>query len=183
VIDEFLRRTASFPEVRTVRGQCIEGYGGQEAYYPVLEALGQLCSGPTGDSVVRVLASRAPTWLVQFPVLIKSEQRETLQREILGATRERMLREIVDALDAIASDRPLLVVLDDLHWADLSTVDFISAVASGQEPSKLMLLGAYRPADVTLSNHPLRAVVHDLVLRGLSRELARVLPAGLSNPV
>ena len=173
VMDEFLRRTAAdFREVRTVRGQCIEGHAGKEPYYPVLEALGQLCSGPQRDSVVRVLASRAPTWLVQFPALVKSEQREILQREILGATRQRMLREIVDALDAIAADYPLLLVLDDLHWADPPTVDFISAVARGREPSKLMLIGAYRPADVTLSDHPLKAVVQDLLLRGLCREFA-----------
>ena len=96
VVDEFLRHTvADLPEVRAVRGQCIEGYAGKEPYYPVLEALGRLCSGPEGDAAVKVLASRAPTWLVQFPILVWSEQRETLQREILGATRQRMLREIV----------------------------------------------------------------------------------------
>src|SRR5271163_42802 len=109
LLDKFLCRTAKdFRDVRTIRGQCIEGYAGKEAYYPVLEALGQLCSGPEREFVVRLLASRAPTWLVQFPGLIKTEQREILQREILGATRQRMLREIVDALDVIAADHPLL---------------------------------------------------------------------------
>jgi DNA-binding winged helix-turn-helix (wHTH) protein len=173
VVDEFLRRTAvDSRDVRVVRGQCIEGYAGKEPYYPVLEALGQLCGGPEKESVVRVLASRAPTWLVQFPVLIQEKQREMLQREILGATRERMLREIVDALDVIAAERPLLLVIDDLHWADASTVDLISALARGGEPSKLMLLGAYRPADVTLSDHPLKAVAQDLEMRGACHEIA-----------
>jgi DNA-binding winged helix-turn-helix (wHTH) protein len=173
VIDEFMRHVSKdFGGVCTVRGQCIEGYGGKEAYYPILEAIGQLCSGPLGDSVVRVLESRAPTWLVQFPVLVRSAQREILHREILGATRGRMLREIVDALSTIAADHPLLMVLDDLHWADPSTVDFISAVARGREPAKLMLVGAYRPADVTLSDHPLKAVVQELLLRSLCREFA-----------
>jgi len=173
VVDEFLRRTAvDFRDVRVVRGQCIEGYAGKEPYYPVLEAFGQLCSGPEKESVVRVLASRAPTWLVQFPVLIQEKQRELLQREILGATRERMLREIVEALDVIAAERPLLLVIDDLHWADASTVDLISALARGGEPSKLMLLGAYRPADVTLSDHPLKAVAQDMEMRGVCHEIA-----------
>ena len=172
LLDEFLRNTDGHSGVRTIRGQCIEGYAGNEPYYPVLEAIGQLCSSPAADSVVGVLTSRAPTWLVQFPVLVKSELRGMLQREILGATRERMLREIVDALDAIAANAPLLLVLDDLHWADPSTVDFISAVARGIEPSKLMLVGAYRPADVTLSDHPLNKVVKDLLVRRLCREIA-----------
>ena len=52
-----------------------------------------------------------------------------LRREIEGATRERMLREIIEAMETISSERPLLLVFEDLHWADPSTVDFISALA------------------------------------------------------
>ena len=44
-----------------------------------------------------------PTWLVQFPALLKREHRETLQREIMGATRERMLREIGEELATITA--------------------------------------------------------------------------------
>jgi len=97
LVDEFQRQAAAdLPELRIARGQCVEGYGGKEPYYPMLEALGQLCRGEDGDSVTGTLASQAPTWLAQFPALMKREHREMLQREILGATRERMLREIED---------------------------------------------------------------------------------------
>src|ERR1700730_7372834 len=99
LVDEFMQRAAiDFPAIRIARGQCVEGYGGTEAYYPILEILSQLCSTPGGNTVVHTLSTQAPSWLVQFPALIKSEQREMLQREILGATRERMLREIGEAL-------------------------------------------------------------------------------------
>ena len=37
----------------------------------MLEALGQLCRGPAGNSIVQTLATQAPTWLVQFPAMIK----------------------------------------------------------------------------------------------------------------
>ena len=98
LVEAFQRQApVEAPGLRIARGQCVEGYGGKEAYYPMLEALGQLCRGAGGDSVVQILAAQAPTWLVQFPALVKREQREMLQREILGATRERMLREIGDA--------------------------------------------------------------------------------------
>jgi DNA-binding winged helix-turn-helix (wHTH) protein len=171
--DEFLRRTAAdLPSARVARGQCVEGYGGKEAYYPMLEALSQLCGGSGGDTVVKTLAAQAPTWLVQFPALVKREQRGTLQREILGATRERMLREISEALETITSERPLLLVLEDLHWADPSTVDLISALARRRAPGKLMLIGTYRPVDVTLAGHPLKAVKQDLLLHQLCHEIA-----------
>ena len=171
--DEFLRRAAvDFRGVRMARGQCVEGFGSKEAYYPMLEALGRLCADSGGDTVVQTLAARAPTWLVQFPALVKREQRETLQREIVGATRERMLREIGEALETIASDRPLLLVLEDLHWADPSTVDLISALARRRAPAKLMLIGTYRPVEVTLAENPLKVVKQDLLVHQLCREIA-----------
>ena len=62
LVDEFVRRVATdFPGVRVARGQCVEGYGSKEAYYPVLEALSELCNGSGGDAVARTLAVQAPT--------------------------------------------------------------------------------------------------------------------------
>jgi len=61
--------------------------------------------------VVQILAAQAPTWLVQFPGLLKQEHLQTLRREILGATRECMLREIGEAVEAITAAAPLLLVL------------------------------------------------------------------------
>jgi len=170
--DEFQRQTAAAGGgMRIARGQCVEGHGGKEPYYPMLEALGNLCRGGGGDSVVRILAERAPTWLVQFPALVNREQREMLQREILGATRQRMLREITEALETIAAETPLLLVLEDLHWVDPSTVDLISALARGRGTAKLMVIGTYRPADLTLSGHPLKAVEQDLMVHHLCHEI------------
>jgi predicted ATPase len=171
--DEFMRRAATdFSGIHIARGQCVEGYGSKEAYYPMLEAVSQLCSGSAGDKVVQILSEQAPTWLVQFPALVRREQRETLQREILGATRDRMLREIGDALETISSEIPLLLVFEDLHWADRSTVDLLSSLARRRSPGKLTLIGTYRPVDVTLSQHPLKTVKQDLLVHQLCREIA-----------
>jgi DNA-binding winged helix-turn-helix (wHTH) protein/tetratricopeptide (TPR) repeat protein len=169
LVDEFQRQIVpKVPQIRLGRGQCVEGYGGTEPYYPVLEALSQLCRGPEGDSVVQILATRAPTSLAQFPALFR---REMLQHEILGATRERMLREIGEALDAIASENPLLLVLEDLHWADHSTVDLISALARRRQSAKLMLIGTCRAVDMVLSGHPLKALKQDLLIHRLCNEV------------
>ena len=170
--DAFQHQAATeVPGLRIARGQCVEGYGGKEAYYPMLEALSQLCRGPGGDSVVQTLAAQAPTWLVQCPALVKGEQRETLQREILGATRERMLREIGDVLETITSVSPLLLVFEDLQWVDYSTVDLISALARRRAPAKLMLIATKRPVDMVIPEHPLKALKADLLLHELCREI------------
>jgi len=170
--DEFQRQAAEVPGLRAALGQCVEGYGSKEAYYPMLEALGQLCRSTAGEAIIEILAAHAPTWLVQFPALVRREHRETLQREIQGATRERMLREIVGALETITAEYPLLLVFEDLQWVDHSTVDLLSALARAHAPTKLMLIATYRSVDLALSDHPLRAVKQDLLVHQLCHEIA-----------
>jgi DNA-binding winged helix-turn-helix (wHTH) protein/tetratricopeptide (TPR) repeat protein len=163
---------ADVPGIQIAFGQCIEGYGGKEAYYPMLEALGELCRSPGGNSIVQLLADQAPTWLAQLPTLTERQRREVLRRQLLGATRERMLREIGDLLETITSRTPLLLIFEDLHWVDNSTVDLISALARRHAPARLMLIGTYRPVDVIISGHPVNALKQDLVVHKLCDEIA-----------
>jgi DNA-binding winged helix-turn-helix (wHTH) protein len=173
LMDEFQRYAiAEVQGLRIARGQCVEGFGGMEAYYPMLEALGQLCRDACGEEIVRILATHAPTWLVQFPALMKRELREMLQREILGATRERMLREIGEAIALIAEIRPLLIIFEDLQWVDHATVDLLSALARRRSPTRLMLVGSYRPVDLALGEHPRKMLKQELLAHQLCREVA-----------
>lgn len=170
---EFQRQLASSERVvQVARGQCVEGFGSKETFYPVLEAVGALARGPDAARVVHVLAAHAPTWLVQFPALLTREHRETLRQEILGATRERMLREGCEALETIAAPTPLVLVLEDLHWADYATLDVISALARRGGTARIMVIATYRPADVARADHPLHALKRDLIARHLCREIA-----------
>jgi len=172
LVDEFERqaRTAA-PAIRIGRGQCIEGYGGTEAYYPILEALGQLCSGSAGASIVEILVSQAPTWLVQFPALLTERRRELLQREIIGSTRERMLREIGSAFDVIAARVPLLLVLEDLQWVDHSTIDALAMLARRRSTARLMLIIVNRAMDLVTGEHPLNALKQDLLVHQLCQRI------------
>ena len=65
--------------------------------------------------------SHAPVWLAQLPSVLKPDERETLQREIFGASRERMVREGCELLEALSKESPLILVLEDLHWSDHAT--------------------------------------------------------------
>ncbi|MGH9794065.1 MAG: ATP-binding protein [Candidatus Acidiferrales bacterium] len=172
LLDVFLQSAAFGAPVGIARGHCVEGFGGKEAYYPILDTVGQLLRGAVNGPVVQAFSKQAPTWLVQFPSLVKPAQREALEREIIGATRERMVREICEALESITAQNPLVLCLEDLHWVDPSTLDFISALARRRGPAKLLLLGTFRPADVIISQSPLKALKQDLVLHNLSYEIA-----------
>src|SRR5262249_27449379 len=73
----------------------------------------------------QVLTQHAPTWLEQLPGLLKDREIEAVRRRAQGATRERMLRELVEALDALTVEAPLVIVMEDLHWSDTPTIELL----------------------------------------------------------
>src|SRR5262249_58205221 len=70
------------------------------------------------------------------------------------------------------TEEPLMLIFEDLHWVDLSTLDFISAFARRRQAAKLMLLCTYRPVDVVLSRSPLKRLKQDLKVHHLCGEIA-----------
>jgi DNA-binding winged helix-turn-helix (wHTH) protein/predicted ATPase len=163
LVEAFLARVAAGAPLWLARGQCIAHYGAGEAYLPVLDALGRLCREPWSEPLLAKLSQHAPTWLVQMPALLGATELEALQRRVLGATRERMLRELAEAVEALTVERPLVLVLEDLHWSDYATLDLVSWLAQRREPVRLLLLGTYRPVEVIVHGHPLQAVKQELV--------------------
>ena len=153
-------------------GQCIEHYGAGEAYLPILEALGRLCRETGGERLIELLKQHAPTWLVQMPALLNTAELETLQRKTQGTTRERMLRELAEALEVVTREQPLVLVLEDLHWSDVSTLDLLSMLARRNEPARLLILGTYRPVEVLTRDHPLKGIKQGLQVHGQCEELA-----------
>jgi len=169
LVDAFAQTIAADGDIRIARGQCLEQYGTGEAYLPVLDAIGRLCREQ--KQVVDVLRVHAPMWLLQMPSLVDASERESLSREMSGATRERMLREMGEALETLTSELPLILILEDLHWSDYSTLDLISYVARQRHPARLMLIGTYRPVELILSGHPLKAVKSELLAKQQCEEL------------
>jgi predicted ATPase len=164
--------------VSFAHGQCIEQYGAGEAYLPVLEALGRMGRQPEGARLIAILEQYAPTWLVQLSTLLSAAELEAVQRRVQGATRERMLREIAEAVERLNTEHPLVLVLEDLHWSDSSTVELLAMLARRREKAQLLVLGTYRPVELIVTNHPLKAVKQELIARGQGSE---VLLGGLNR--
>jgi DNA-binding winged helix-turn-helix (wHTH) protein/tetratricopeptide (TPR) repeat protein len=171
LVDAFSEKAAQ-GGVRIARGQCVERSGSQEPYYPVLEAVADLCRGPERERVLAGLGTTAPTWLVQFPSLVSDQQREKLIREIQGATAERMLREICELLETLTSANGLLFILEDVHWADHATVDLLSAWARRRAAARVLLIATYRPVDAAVAAHPVQRLKQELLLGRHCQELA-----------
>lgn len=171
LVDAFVAAAEAGRNVRSARGQCVEHFGSCEAYLPVLEALGRLGRSPDGGEVVRVLARHAPTWLVELPALVSDADLEVVHRRAQGATRERMLRELADAFEVLTASRPLVLVLEDVHWSDPSTLDLLSVLARRRERARLLVIATYRAADVPSGAHPLAAMKRELQVHDLCAEI------------
>jgi tetratricopeptide (TPR) repeat protein len=144
----------------------------QDAVVPLpSKALGRLGRGPDSAALVAALRQYAPTWLAQLPALCRPADLAALQRLVQDTTHTRMLRELAEALEALTAARPLVLVLEDLHWSDASTVALLALLARRREAARVLVLGTYRPVDVIVHAHPLHPVKQELVAHGQAREL------------
>src|SRR5262249_24935693 len=172
LVESFLLSAAREPGVWLAHGQCLEQYGAGEAYLPALEAVSRLCQEPGRERLIELLSRRAPTWLRQMPWLASAAELEAFEREAMGATRERMLREMAETIEALTDKTPLVMAIEDLHWSDYSTLDLISYLARRSERARLLLIGTYRPVEVILHEHPLKGVKQELQAKRLCEELS-----------
>lgn len=170
IVQAFLEQ-ATQSSVLMVHGQCLEHYGAAEPFLPVLDGFSKLLRSFVGAQALDLLRQQAPMWLAQMPALIPQSERDSLQSQLAGSSRERMLREMAGAIESLTSLFPLMLVLEDLHWSDYSTLDLISYLARRTEPARLMIVGTYRPVDVILNDHPLKGVKRELQAHNLCHEL------------
>ncbi|MBA2302324.1 MAG: AAA family ATPase [Acidobacteria bacterium] len=173
LVDDFMDEIRSAGD-RTVvaRGRCSESLAGAEAYLPVLETLDSLLhrrAGPSLDSVIKAIA---PTWYVQLAT--HSSDRSGLgeiREAPPAASQERMKRELGALLQEMSRIQPLVWVIEDLHWADVSTVDILNYLADRFDDMRVLIVTTYRPSDMALRRHPFLGVRSTLQMRGLYTEI------------
>ena len=180
LVDEFLDRLQGQGEVWIGRGQCAQQHGAGEAYLPVFEALEHLERSPRGAEVREIVERVAPSWMVQRTFFHTAALGLGGAQPMGPVTYERTLRELARACEALAGKTPLVLVFDDLHWGDVSTLEFLAYLARRREPAQLLVIGIYRPVEVIVSGHPLQRIKEELRVHGQCEEL-RLEPLTLAD--
>ena len=170
LVEDFLAELTANKQGTITRGRCSERLAGTEAYLPLLEALDALLhTDPHHAATMRQLA---PTWYAQVASLSGDDaEAQKLLTEVKAASQERMKRELAAFLQAVAQSQPLVIFFDDLHWADVSTIDLLSFLAGKFDTMRVLIVVTYRPSDLLLAKHPFLQIRPDLQARGLCREL------------
>lgn len=154
------------------RGRCSERLAGSEAYLPLLEVLDSLM-GSRGGSFGELMKTVAPTWYLHVATLgTEASSVDEMRADVRTASPERMKRELGVLFQEVSRARPLVVFFDDLHWADVSTIDIVNYLAGRFDTMRVLVVGTYRPSDLALAQHPLLQIKSDLQARGLLEEVA-----------
>ncbi len=170
VVEGFLAELAREGLCMIARGRCSERLAGTEAYLPLLEALDSLLRDDARHAAP--MRQLAPTWYGQVASLSgEGSDAQKLLAEVKAASQERVKRELAAFLRSIAQARPLVIFFDDLHWADVSTIDLLSYLAGKFDTLRVLIVVAYRPSDMLLVKHPFLQIKPDLQARGVCREL------------
>jgi tetratricopeptide (TPR) repeat protein/predicted Ser/Thr protein kinase len=174
LVEGFLRGlTADGESCFVARGRCSERLAGTEAYLPLLEALENLLRGPHEDQVSRVMKVVAPSWYFRTaPLASDDSSGASLREDAKASSQERMKRELIAFLEELSRTAPVILFFDDVHWADVSTVDFLAYIGARGDGLQLLTVATYRPSDLLLSDHPFVGVKRELQARGACREIA-----------
>ncbi len=172
LVEGFLDDAIADGRCTVARGRSSERIGGSDAYLPVLEALGSLLQTGDGEEPAKIMKQVAPAWYVQIaPPGGDSDETDRLLEHAKETTQERLKLDFVTCLQDLSRPLPMVFFLDDLHWADESTVDLLSFLAAKFEGLNVLVVVTYRPSDMKLSKHPFLQIKPDLQTRGLCREL------------
>ena len=142
-------------------GQCVEQYGKGEPYLPIVEALDRIVRDVRYREANRVVSEHAPSWVDQFSLPSQMPTRRRRDSRA-GSSARHMPGELTDAIEALAALNPLVLLLEDLHWSDQATVEFIARLARRPERARLLVIGTYRPAELFESGSPLLRVGREL---------------------
>lgn len=173
LVEGFLQEAAATDQPPLIaRGQCSERMGESEVYLPVLEALESLVTGDDGPRIARLMQVVAPTWRAH---LQQTSDQPGAAKVAHAQSQHAMLREFDHLIEEITRTQPLVLFLDDVHWADHSTIDLLAHLGRQCTRHRLLLVVSYRPTEMLLGRPALRQVLLELQSRGACRELALAL--------
>ena len=160
---------------RVLRGDCVQLGEGELAYAPLVSAL-----RPLARDADPVLTGLGPEVLAELATLLPGIA-AAREQGVRPGEQARVFEALLAVFDGLSREQPLLVIVEDLHWADASTRAFLRflAAALGHEP--LLVVATYRP-DELHRRHPLRPLLADLErTRALRVDLGGFTRAELSE--
>jgi len=136
-------------------GQCVELGAEGLPLAPLVDALRILARTLPPQELARVLGPAAPVLARLLPELLPDAAARRPGEEIQKA---QLLELVLGVLDRLSATRPVLFVVEDLHWADQSTLDLAAFLIRSLRGGRVLLVATYR-SDELHRRHPLRPLL------------------------
>ncbi|TVR34567.1 MAG: helix-turn-helix transcriptional regulator, partial [Nitriliruptor sp.] len=159
MLDE-VARNARDHGMRTVVGWCVEVGGGALPFAPFTQVLRGIATAVEPALLPQLLGHGRVELARLVPEL--SDGPRSPDTDVGPHARARLFDAAIEALGGVARDRPLLVGVEDVHWADQSTLDLLSFLARSVRDEPMVLVATFRE-DALGPEHPLRTVLGELV--------------------
>jgi tetratricopeptide (TPR) repeat protein/transcriptional regulator with XRE-family HTH domain len=131
-------------------------------YYPFLDVVATLWGIAPAD----LRADAAERWPYLGVLLPERLAVPSVSAGPAQDTQQRVFRAVTGFLEMMAESASILLLLDDLHWADGTSLTLLRHIATHTRSCRLLLLGTYRDAEVG-RHHPLEGALLDLGREGL----------------
>jgi DNA-binding CsgD family transcriptional regulator len=154
LVTEFTTR-GSVNGASVLAGGCVALVEGELAYAPVVEALRGLLQRLEPAAVTRLLAGGRGELARLLPELGDPDQRPAKQDIERELSRARLFGVLHRLLGRLASDAPVVLLVEDLHWADPSSLEFLAYLIRSLREERLLLVGTWR-SDELPSGHLVR---------------------------
>ncbi len=160
LIREVARRTA--PDTRVLSGSCIDLGEGGPPFGPIVEVLRTLVR-EDGPATILSYAGPAAAELGRLVSELAAPAPSTSAEPAGGATR--LFEVVLGLLERLALDRPVLLIIEDLHWADRSTRDLLAYLIHQLRHASVALVMTFRTDELS-RRHPLRPFLAELERSG-----------------
>ena len=146
--------------VRVLMGHCVPVANGGLPYAPLMEALRHLDRELDTQAVQDLIAS-APSEFARWLPRIYRRDRAGSEGVTSGdVAQSRLFEFLLDLLGRLRQDKPVLLVVEDLHWADRSTLDLLAFFAQNVQQEAVVVV-TYRD-DELYRTHPLQSWLAEL---------------------
>src|SRR5690348_1441721 len=146
-------------------GECPPLGDGELPYAPIVGALRPLVRRREGGVPGRP-GDEARDDLDQLLPEVRPKNVELVGAMALEGSQARLFEQVLALLVTAAQEAPLVLVIEDLHWADPSTRAFLAFLVRAARPERLVLIASYRSDEVYGRKHPVRPFVHELERSG-----------------
>ncbi len=163
LVDTFLADIARDGErFHLASARCSESRTEPEPFGPFFECLTALMGI---EATAEAIRTHAPTWYREMTQAADD-------KPVAAAAVGRMKREMVELLNQMAAIHPVVLVVDDFHWADIASIDLLSFLAVRLPHMRVLMIVCVRPDELRINKSSLLQTCAQLAGSGLIRDLS-----------